>query len=201
MGCRLPLFGTDISPLFQGDIDSGRMEYLTFNGNQNKERGKGYGECEIIEYALKQSKLISSSHDQCIAKITGRLIVRNITNIIKWHQLLFPKRTVFCAINSDLSFPDSRLILAPTSFFQLFLHSKEKINDSKDYYFEHALRDTLIKENTYPYTPFFIMPHIEGISGSTGESYSQHTPQTFSFAFRYAKYAFYLRRRFIIEYR
>ena len=193
--------GTDISPLFQEVIDSGRMEYLTFNGNQDKERGKGYGECEIIEYALKQSKLISSSHDQCIAKITGRLIVRNITSIIKWHHLLFPKRTVFCAINSDLSFPDSRLILAPTSFFQLFLHSKEKINDSKDYYFEHALRDTLIKENTYPYTPFFIMPHIEGISGSTGESYSQHTPHTISFAFRYAKYAFYLRRRFIIEYR
>ena len=163
--------GTNISPLFQRGIDSGRMEYLTFNGNQDKERGKGYGECEIIEYALKQSKLISSSHDRRIAKITGRLIVRNITSIIKWHQLLFPKRTVFCAINSDLSFPDSRFILAPTSFFQLFLHS------------------------------FFIMPHIEGISGSTGESYSQHTPHTFSFAFKYAKYAFYLRRRFIIEYR
>jgi hypothetical protein len=190
--------GTDISSLFQDAIKSGRMEYLTFHGNQNKERGKGYGECEIIEYALNHSKLIVSSydHDQSIAKITGRLIVVNITSIIKWHHLLFPKRSVFCAINSDLSFPDSRLIIAPTSFYQLFLHSKENINDSKGYYFEHALRDTLIKEKAYPYTPFFIMPHIEGISGSTGKLYSQRTPQTFLFAFRYAKYAFYLRRKF-----
>ncbi len=193
--------GTDISPLFQQGIASGRMEYLTFNGNMDKERGKGYGECEIIEYALKQSKLISSSHDQLIAKITGRLIVKNIYSIIKWHQLLFSKRTVFCAINSDISFPDSRLILAPISFFQIFLLSKERINDWKGYYFEHALRDTLIKENTYPYAPFFIMPHIEGISGSTGKSYNQYNHYTFSFAFRYVKYAFYLRRRFNIEYR
>ena len=187
---------TDISPMFQGPITSGRMECLIFNGNQDKERGKGYGECEIIEYALKHSKLIASSHDQSIAKITGRLIVVNITRIVKWHHLLFPKRSVFCAINSDLSFPDSRLIIAPISFYQLFLHSKENINDSKGYYFEYALRDTLIKEKAYPYSPFFIMPHIEGMSGSTGKLYSQRTPQTFSFALRYAKYAFHLRRKF-----
>ena len=28
--------GTDISPLFQRGIDSGRMEYLTFNGNHEE---------------------------------------------------------------------------------------------------------------------------------------------------------------------
>ena len=42
--------GTDISILFQKEIESGRMEYITFMGNQEKERGKGYGECEILKY-------------------------------------------------------------------------------------------------------------------------------------------------------
>ena len=120
--------GTDISHFFQDSIESGRMEYLTFNGNQDKKRGKGYGECEIIEYAIKKSKLIHSSKEQRIAKITGRLIIKNIKGILRWHNLLFSKQTVFCSINSDLSFPDSRLIVAPVSFYRVFLNSKELIN-------------------------------------------------------------------------
>lgn len=192
--------GTDISHFFYDAIESGKMEYLTFQGNKNKERGKGYGECEIIEYAIKHSRLIQSSKDQRIIKITGRLIVQNISSITKCHQLLFSKRTVFCAINSDLSFPDSRFIIAPISFYIIFLHSKEKINDSKGYYFEHALCDTLKKEKAFPYSPFLLLPKIKGISGSTGETY---TPKTISISFtiKYAKYAISLLRRFKKLYR
>ena len=188
--------GTDISQLFKKEIQSGRLEYLSFSGNQNKEKGKGYGECEIIQYALNNSKIIHFAKDKRIAKITGRLIIRNVKSILRVHSLLFPQNTVFCSINSVLSFPDSRLLIAPTSFYRQFLCSKETINDSKGYYFEHALLDTLIKEKAYPYAPFFIMPQIEGMSGSTGETYRQQTPKTLLFAFRYAKYAFYLRRKF-----
>ena len=77
--------GTDISILFQKEIESGRMEYITFMGNQEKERGKGYGECEILKYALKCSKLINNSPDSRIVKITGRLIIRNINVILRFH--------------------------------------------------------------------------------------------------------------------
>ena len=187
--------GTDMSDLFTHYIHSGRMEYLTFHGNQNKERGKGYGECEIIQYALDHSDIIRSDCHKQITKITGRLIVKNIKAIIRLHTALFPKRTVFCSINSDLSFPDSRLIIAPTDFFHLFLRVKERINDQKGYYFEHALCDTLKKEKAYCYSPFFINPLIKGMSGSTGVQYTEER-QTLSFIYRYAKYAYSLRRKF-----
>lgn len=192
--------GTDISHIFHKAIESGKMEYLTFYGNKNKERGKGYGECEIIEYAIEHSKLIQTSKDLRIIKITGRLIVKNITNLIRWHRFLFSKRTVFCAINSDLSFPDSRFIIAPISFYKIFLHSKEKINDSEGYYFERALCDTLKKEKTFPFSPFLLMPQIEGVSGSTGEVYTKKH-MSISFTIKYAKYAISLQRRFNKQFR
>lgn len=192
--------GTDISNLFQDDIESGRMEYLSFLGNQNKKRGKGYGECEIIDYALDNSKLIHFSKDQRIAKITGRLIIKNIKGILRLHNLLFSKQTVFCSINSDLSFPDSRLIVAPVSFYRVFLNSKELINDSNGYYFEHALCDTLKKENDYSYSPFLFMPCIEGVSGSTGEVYSGEMRGSI-FNLRYIKYTLSLQHKFKKLYR
>lgn len=191
---------TDISNLFKSEITSGRIECLTFSGNQNKERGKGYGECEIIQYALDNSRLINSVKDQRVVKITGRIIVKNISAIIRCHQYLFSIRTVFCSINSDLSFPDSRIIMAPIAFYREFLKAKEEINDLKGYYFEHALRDTLKQGKTFPYSPFLFMPQIEGISGSTGEVYTEK-PMSISFYIRYLKYAISLRKSFNRRYR
>lgn len=192
--------GIDISLLFESEITSGRMECLSFHGNQNKERGKGYGECEIIQYTLDNSRLIKSDKEQCIIKITGRLIVKNILPIIKWHHFIFSLQTVIFSINSELSFPDSRIIIAPITFYKTFLKSKEEINDSKNYYLEHALCDVLKREKGFPYSPFLFMPQIEGISGSTGEVYTEKSISN-SFAFRYAKHAIFKRHRFYKLYR
>lgn len=187
--------GTDISSHFLDAIKSRRLECLTFQGNLDKKRGKGYGECEIIEYALQKSQLIRFSHDKRIAKITGRLIVRNISTIIRLHYLLLPKQATICAYNSDLSFPDSRFIIATVDFYRTFLRRKESINDTIGYYFEHALSDTIKKETRHFYYPFFLMPRIEGISGSTGKNYSI-IPNSFAFIIKYAKYAIKLKIRF-----
>ncbi len=187
--------GTDISNLFENAIKSGRMEYLTFTGNNNKERGKGYGECEIIHYALNNSKIIHSSKDKRIAKITGRLIIQNIKRIILTHSILFSKQTIFFAINSDLSFPDSRFIVAPEYFYHTLLKSKEQIDDSKGYYFEHAVCDTIKRNKQFHFSPFLLMPSIEGISGSTGNTYSTDN-HAVNFSIRYVKYALSQQRKF-----
>ena len=186
---------TDISPIFQEHIDSGRLEIITFDGNKDKKRGKGYGECEIIEYALNNSQTIKSNQNDKIAKITGRLIVRNINIIAKLHCYFFSQRTALFSINSDLSFPDSRIIIAPTEFYKQLINKKEQLNDSNGYYFEHALLDTIKDSKCISYSPFYIQPQIEGISGSTGKVYTSES-NTFSFAIRYARYAFYLKREF-----
>ena len=193
--------GTDISKLFVDYIKSGRMEFLTFKGNQNKERGKGYGECEILQYALEHSVLINTAKNKRIAKITGRLIIRNIQSIIRWHTLFTSQRTTLCTFNSDLSFPDSRFIIASKEFYHIFLKTKNDINDSAGYYFEHALCDTIKKEKAFAYSPFFIMPRIEGISGSTGKEYTEQPSSSATFSRRFTKYALSQLRRFNKAYR
>lgn len=192
--------GTDISYLFKKEIISGRLEYLSFYGNQNKEKGKGYGECEIIQYALNNSKIIHYAKDRRIAKITGRLIIRNIKSIARVHCLLFPRNCVICAINSNLSFPDSRFIIAPKSFYHTFLQSKEVINDLQGYYFEHALCDTIKREKQFPYSPFLLMPQIEGMSGSSGEIYHKEN-LSFSFVINYFKFTYSQRCTFNRQFR
>lgn len=187
--------GTDISILFQKEIESGRMEYITFMGNQEKKRGKGYGECEILKYALKCSKLINNSPDSRIVKITGRLIIRNINVILRFHKAIFPKNTVFFNINSELNFSDSRLIIAPIGFYYAFQKNGNEINDSAGYYFEHALLDTMKSEKRYQYSPFFLSPQIEGSSGSTGYTYEE-VPGSLQFFVRYFKLAISQRYRF-----
>lgn len=192
--------GNDITALFLDAISSGRLECLTFTGNQDKERGKGYGECEIIQYTLENSQLIRKHKNQRIAKITGRLIIRNIKTIVRIHVSIFTKRTTFCAINTDLTFPDSRFIIASKEFYHTFLQKKESINDTKGYYFELALGDTIKKERQFRFFPFLIMPRIEGQSGTTGVAFINQK-MSWSFAMKYAKYALSQYHRFYMLYR
>lgn len=182
--------GIDISNLFLSDIQKGRLEILSFYGNKNKNRGKGYGEAEIIQYALENSRFLNTHNKMQIVKITGRLIVKNTKAICRWHRLFFPSNTTFCSINSDFSFPDSRFIIADSRFFVDFLTSKEKINDQKGYFFEHALRDTIFNNKHLHFSPLFIEPQIEGVSGSTGMVYTSKKKNDTSFSsWKYAKYA------------
>ena len=43
------------------NIVDDRLELLSFDGNHDKEHGKGYGELEIIDYAIKHSNIINSN--------------------------------------------------------------------------------------------------------------------------------------------
>lgn len=59
------------------------LEVLVFGGNQKAQtRGKGYGEGEIVAYAMKNSHYLSRS--QSFYKITGRLFVQNFEQV---HQV------------------------------------------------------------------------------------------------------------------
>jgi hypothetical protein len=180
--------GTDISYYFREYVESAQLECITLHGNQNKEKGKGYGECEIIRHAIENSRIILSSNEVRIVKITGRLIILNICPIIRFHGIFTSKRTTLCMINSDLSFPDSRIIMAHIDFYKEFLLYQEKINDSQGYFFEHALCDIIKNNRQYPFSPFFLHPQIIGISGSTGKQYPIE-PTSCSFAIRYFRYA------------
>ena len=43
------------------NIVDDRLELLSFDGNHDKKHGKGYGESEIIDYAIQHSNIINSN--------------------------------------------------------------------------------------------------------------------------------------------
>ncbi len=160
----------DISQHYTKYINNGRLEILTFSGNENKERGKGYGEANIIEYAINHSTKLEEG--TIIVKITGRLIVENINEVINKRFPLQDKDGVTCSFNSDFSFPDSRMIISPVSFLKRLLADKEEINDSNHVFFEHILARHIFNDNI-PYSPFWMEPDFKGVSGTTGQTYKR----------------------------
>lgn len=161
---------SDFSNLFQNYIDNGRLEYLTFMGNNYpKSLGKGYGEAEIITYGLKNSLLIRETN--YLIKITGRLIVRNINEIANNPILRLSSRCIRFSFMSDKSV-FSMCIVAPVRWISDCISKYGcTINDSDKVYMEHILYRYLIETEKHCIFPFFTPPRIEGVSGTTGKLY------------------------------
>lgn len=142
------------------------FEYLTFSGDTKKceEKGKGYGEGEIINHVLENSKLLKD--EDYFYKITGRLKIKNINKLIKSNKknyfmnkkLLNEVDTRFYGINKE-------------TFIKNLKNEHEKVNDFNNYYLEHAYHDALIKRNV-KYRTFCERPLFIGIAGSTGKIYA-----------------------------
>lgn len=176
--CKCPVVfcentNCDFSSLFQTEIEEGRLEYLTYEGNNfDRSKGKGYGELEIIEYALSHSTLLKKAN--VIIKVTGRLQIRNINKLISINKF-FPRPNIQLSYDyfgkEDM---DSRIIFAPVSFYrQSLIVNKNQINDSNGFYFEHLLYKEVCRQSDGILLPFFALPDVCGSSGSTGKVYNQ----------------------------
>ncbi len=162
--------GFDMGPFFEDSTKSGRLECLTFQGNDyDKSLGKGYGEALILKYALENSQKISNA--DLIVKITGRLIVKNINVIINEcsdERSLYVKEFYL----QRLWFV-SYFFIAPRSYYQLFVKNYKCLNDSEGYYFEHLMCD-ISREWTacgHRVREIFHPLIVRGQSGSTGSNY------------------------------
>lgn len=157
--------GVDISDQFKG-TSSARLEIITFNGNTyDKSFGKGYGEMLIIDYAIKNSSFIKQSPKIC--KITGRYKILNINSLIKAYSSY--GRDIMVNLLFKRTYSDSRIFIGDVNFFNKYLlkYAKE-VNDTKGYFFEHALCNAVLdamKEN-YFLLPFKYFPRISGQSGT-----------------------------------
>ncbi len=168
--------GFDISPMYTDAIASGRLEVLTFQGNDfDKSKGKGYGEALIIEYALKNSKFLKEEVN--VVKITGRLIIKNtkaLLNEAKKNNTIYAKYA--SRTRKDVLLYESYFFFAPVRFLKdYFLSHIDIINDNNYQYFERVLHDSAKEwEAVGNHRNEFIRPIIViGISGSTGQAYNQ----------------------------
>lgn len=157
----------NFSNLFKDYIDSGRLEYITFQGNNHLycDRGKGYGEAIILEYALEHSKFLQRC--EYVVKITGRLKLLNLKKILGLHRHILPVCDVHCRLDVKAKFADSRLLISKVSFLQFFLARKEIINDD----FECVLYKCIDQQAKFICYPLFIRPSWVGISGTAGDNY------------------------------
>lgn len=168
--------GIDISREYLNYINSGRIEFITFNGNDfDKTKGKGYGEAKIILYAIENSQFLKK--DCYVTKITGRIIVKNICELIQ-SRVYYINNIVRCGFCTDNSI-FSIIITSPISWIKKGLEKyMEDINDTNGIYIEHILYKMLYESKSNSILgriiilPFLKSPKIDGISGSTGKSYN-----------------------------
>lgn len=163
--------GNDISADFAQSADRERLEFLTFHGNNfNKTLGKGYGEILILEHAVAHSEFVKRSAFIC--KITGRYKILNIKSLLDFYNQERPQLMVL--LGQRLNYSDSRLFFANSSFYEkIFFNYKDRVDDSKGVYFEHALCKAVLDaiNQGYTYLPFKYKLRISGQSGTEGIYY------------------------------
>ncbi|SEG15587.1 hypothetical protein SAMN02910276_02010 [Butyrivibrio sp. Su6] len=145
------------------------MEVLSFEGDSAAvlKHGKGYGEGEIMKYVLENSKL--AENDDYLIKITGRLIVDNIADIVK----KVDRRRIYFNIpnihRKDIY--DTRLYAMPISVFKgYFIEEYCKVDDDRGYILECVYRDAVLSNKLTSHN-FPCYPRIVGQSGSGGGRY------------------------------
>lgn len=146
-----------------------KLELLGFSEDNSEViiHGKGYGEGRIMKYVLENSSLIDT--DDYLIKITGRLVVDNLAEIIKRVKKDMIYFNVPNVHRRDII--DTRLYAMPVRAFKdFFLEEYRKVDDANGYYLECAYRD-VIQKNRLKSRNFPIYPRIVGKSGTGGISY------------------------------
>ncbi len=162
----------DFSSMFNNEIEQGRLEFYTFQGNNyEKNKGKGYGEAMILKYALKYSRFLKKC--DYLIKITGRLKLMNINQVIRQVKSYNGNDPmILCDCNRKITMSKSRVFVSPPDFYEKsFLKYAVNINDSNNYEFENALGDAIIDyvRNGFGKLLLFKFPlFIDGMSGTDG---------------------------------
>lgn len=159
-----------------------KFEWLSFLGNSQKivDQGKGYGEGEIVEYVLKNSTVLKSCN--YFAKITGRLIITNINEILS--NISFKKYKVF--MNADIYRKrgiDTRFyIIKKDTYMMNYMNIYKKVNDNvnppialEDLFYLNTETQRNIWHNIFPF------PRFIGISGGNGRNYAKESEKMLSF--------------------
>lgn len=149
-------------------------EYLSFQNDTNAVRanGKGFGEGEIVNYALEHSQVLRAASK--FAKCTGKLWVENHASCISHFNGIAAFNILghFQAI-------DTRFYIVDKSFYLNRLATAYRdVRDGDGFYLEHAFKKALstLKPSEFVMFP---TPRLTGISGSTGTVYNSGGPKGF----------------------
>lgn len=169
--------------------ESNRVEFLTWKEvPEGIDRGKGYKEGKIHERVIAESKLYAES--DIVIKVTGRLIVRNISKIVEELPLVHTyKRVLMTYWGWHFMYMDTRFMIAGKEVFELIQTYNNKINATTgmEEVYATACRE-LIKSDKVDYQLPSMLPLIDGVGGGTGEDYGK---RNLKFYKKRIKYFFY----------
>ncbi len=151
------------------------IECLFFLNDQKliEVRGKGYGEGEIIKYALEYSHTLKES--DVFVKCTGKLWVANYFRCIKNFtgdflcQAYF--KDVFSVKQTSLKYIDTRFYVFKKDFYvKYFLNAHDDLSIESGYGIEESFTDIALK-NSFKNILFDVTPRIFGVGGGSGTYY------------------------------
>ncbi len=142
------------------------FEWVSFVGNTRKclEKGKGYGEGEIIKYALNNSDLLKNN--SFFIKVTGRVIIKNYNLIARFMD----KNKIYFLRNSADNIDTKFYGMSINNYKTFFMNSYNYVDDKNDKYLEHVF-SSVVKDKSITISDFIVFPNSVGVSGSTGEKY------------------------------
>jgi len=183
--------GFDIKSVIESRFLGANIEYLKFENDPALvvKFGRGYGEGEIIKYALKNSREILGAG--CFVKCSAKLWVRNIHECLNWWNGDFLCKGVFLEVFSpfkktEFHHIDTRFYVASKSFYeQYFMDAHQKINVEVGYGLEECFCDVL-KQSRIRGALLPVPSIIEGVGGGTAKYYRNSTSRVFKERLRLA---------------
>jgi len=164
-------FSGDVKKLFPNK----EIECLSFLGDKSAVSiyGKGYGEGEIIEFAIENSKIISTA--KFFAKCTAKLWVNNPDHFLKtWTGDCALKpvfKNVFSLKSCNVDYVDTRFYLVSVDFYTRHLKNLHKKLEKGcpigiEQLFLQAVFESKLKNIFWDKCP-----EICGVSGASGKAY------------------------------
>lgn len=168
----------DYTPLKEKALVNGKnLEIISFIGDysQIEQKGKGFGEGEIIKYALNTSKILVEC--STFFKLTGRLIVKNMDQIVATtrseNSFIYHPKTIY---RMPLDHIETFFYKVDKSIYtENLMDAYEEVDESRYRYLEHIFYERLFN---FDFQSFKLAPQISGISGTSGEFYISGTKAT-----------------------
>lgn len=166
----------DFTPVVAERFPGAHVEYLKFENNQELVRrlGRGYGEGEIVRFALEHSQRIRKAG--CFTKCTSKLWVDNYLECARgWNgkQLFKGVFSNVFSINRPVHFDylDTRFYMISTEEYREYYsdaHLHIDIQNGEN--LEESFLKIFLKENITE-SLFSVAPVIQGVGGGIGFSY------------------------------
>lgn len=160
--------GTNIFDEIQSKVKFSRLEYITFNGNDyDKQRGKGYGEAKIIQYAIRNSKYLQRCNS--IIKITGRVKILNMNELA---TIIMRKERVDNVVALEFlkkNWANSVCFFSPKDWLLKTIEKDISILYDMGYNFEKMIYMSIVETKGIKICRYH--PFIEGICGGLNMPY------------------------------